>query len=71
MAPRLGARVGHNGRMTKAPDFKLVLTRLIEPTGGPDVELATLEDAARFGGLDAVLRRPREPQRHAVQRTPA
>jgi len=33
-------------------DFKLALTRVIEPTGGPIVvELATLEDAARFVGL--------------------
>jgi hypothetical protein len=33
-------------------DFKLALTRVIEPTGGPVVvELATLEDAARFVGL--------------------
>jgi hypothetical protein len=32
-------------------DFRLGLTRVIEPTGGPGVELATLEDAARFVGL--------------------
>jgi len=32
-------------------DFSLALTRVIEPTGGPSVELATLEDAARFVGL--------------------
>jgi hypothetical protein len=32
-------------------DFKLALTRVIEPTGGPGAELATLEDAARFVGL--------------------
>ena len=31
-------------------DFSLKLTRVIEPKGGPDVELATLEDAARFMG---------------------
>jgi hypothetical protein len=31
-------------------DFSLGLTREIEPTGGPGVELATLEDAARFTG---------------------
>jgi hypothetical protein len=34
-----------------AYDFKLALTRVIEPTGGPGAELATLEDAARFVGL--------------------
>jgi hypothetical protein len=34
-----------------APNFKLALTRTIEPTGGPGVELATLEDPPRFVGL--------------------
>ena len=37
--------------MPSAYDFKLALTRVIEPTGGPGAELATLEDAARFIGL--------------------
>jgi hypothetical protein len=36
--------------MPPAYDFKLALTRAIEPTGGPGAELATLEDAARFIG---------------------
>jgi hypothetical protein len=31
-------------------DFSLNLTRVIEPKEGPGVELATLEDAARFMG---------------------
>jgi hypothetical protein len=31
-------------------DFSRKLTRVIEPKGGPGVELATLEDAARFMG---------------------
>ena len=31
-------------------NFILKLTRVIEPKGGPGVELATLEDAARFMG---------------------
>jgi hypothetical protein len=31
-------------------DFSLKLTRVIEPKGGPGVELATLEDATRFMG---------------------
>jgi hypothetical protein len=31
-------------------DFSLELTRVIEPKEGPGVELATLEDAARFMG---------------------
>jgi hypothetical protein len=38
-------------RMAPAYDFKLALTRVIEPTGGPGAELATLEHAARFVGL--------------------
>jgi hypothetical protein len=49
--PRLGVEVGKNGCMSKAHDFKLALTRVIEPTGGPGAELVTLEDAARFVGL--------------------
>jgi hypothetical protein len=36
--------------MPPAYDLKLALTRVIKPTGGPGVELATLEDAARFVG---------------------
>ena len=36
--------------------FKLAPTRVIEPTGGPGAELATLEDAARFIGLMRPLR---------------
>jgi hypothetical protein len=47
---RSSAQVRHNTRMANAPNFKLALTRVIEPTGGPGVELATLEDAARFVG---------------------
>jgi hypothetical protein len=31
-------------------DFSLRLTRVIEPKGGPAVELTSLEDAARFMG---------------------
>ena len=41
--------------MAPAPDFKLALTRVIEPTGGPGGELATLEDAARFVGLSETV----------------
>ena len=48
--PRFRAGVSHNGHMSEAHDFKLALTRVIEPTGGPGAELATLEDAARFIG---------------------
>jgi hypothetical protein len=32
-------------------DFNFELTRVIEPTGGPGVELRTLADAAQFVGL--------------------
>jgi hypothetical protein len=41
-------RVGHNAGMPAAHDFKLALTRPIEPTRGPAVELLTIADAARF-----------------------
>jgi hypothetical protein len=47
--------------MPPAYDFKLALTRVIEPTGGPGAELATLEDAARFVGL---MRRWRQARPH-------
>jgi hypothetical protein len=36
--------------MSKSPDFKRALTRVIEPTGGPGALLETIEDAARFLG---------------------
>ena len=36
--------------MGHAANFKVALTRTIEPTGGPGIELATLADAARFVG---------------------
>jgi len=42
--PCFDVRVSHNVRMAPAYDFKLALTRLIEPTGGPGIELGTLED---------------------------
>jgi len=32
-------------------ELQVALTRVIEPTGGPGVELPTLEDAARFVAL--------------------
>jgi hypothetical protein len=38
-------------RVAPAYDFKLALTRVVEPTGGLGAKLATLEDAARFVGL--------------------
>jgi hypothetical protein len=37
-------------RKPQKQDFSLKLTRVIEPKEGPGVELATLEDAARFIG---------------------
>jgi hypothetical protein len=51
MTPRFAMRVGHNRCMAKAHDLTLALTRVIEPTGEPGAELATLEDAARVVGL--------------------
>jgi hypothetical protein len=42
-----------------AYDFKLALTRVIEPTGRPGTELATLEDTARFVGLSRGARHDR------------
>jgi hypothetical protein len=45
--------------MAQAHDFKRALTRTIEPTGGPGVELATLADAARFVALLRPFRRAR------------
>jgi hypothetical protein len=47
--------MSHNGHMSEAHDFKLALTRVIEPTGGPGAELATLEDAVRFIGSARLL----------------
>jgi hypothetical protein len=37
--------------MVNAPYFKLALTRAVGSIGGPDLELATLEEAVRFVGL--------------------
>jgi hypothetical protein len=37
--------------MAKALDFKRLLAHPIKPTGGPQVLLVTLEDAAKFIGL--------------------
>jgi hypothetical protein len=48
--PHLGAELGHNAGMPPAYDFKLELTRVIEPTRGPAAELLTIADAARFIG---------------------
>ena len=57
--PCFDVRVSHNVRMAPAYDFKLALTRVIEPTGGPGAELATLEDAARFVALLRPFRQAR------------
>jgi hypothetical protein len=56
MAPRLGVQGGQNGGMEKAYDFEPALTRGIEPAGGPDVELATLADVAKFARSHAAWR---------------
>jgi hypothetical protein len=44
--------------MAQAHDFKRAMTRAIEPTGGPGVELTTLEDAVRFIGHGVIGRQP-------------
>jgi hypothetical protein len=36
--------------MTRMRDFKVALSRVIQPKGGPGVDLTTLGDAARFLG---------------------
>ena len=38
------AGVSHNGYMSEAHDFKLALTRVIEPTGGPGAEFHWLDE---------------------------
>ena len=45
--------------MANAHNFKLALTRTIEPTAGPGIALATLEDAARFIALMRPFRQAR------------
>jgi len=45
--------------MANAHNFKLALTRTIEPTAGPGVEPATLADAARFIALMRPFREAR------------
>src|SRR6516165_8642673 len=49
----------HNSSMAPEYNFKLALTRKIEPTAGPGVELATLADAARFVALMKPFRQAR------------
>jgi len=53
--------------MSKAHDFKLALTRVIDPTGGPGAELGTLEDAARFVGLMRPWRQARPHWEYAAE----
>jgi hypothetical protein len=48
-------------------NFILKLTRVIEPKGGPGVELATLEDAARFMGKMRPFRQRWPHWDHAVE----
>jgi hypothetical protein len=48
-------------------DFSLKLTRVIEPKEGPGVELATLEDAARFMGHMRPWRQVRPHWDYAAQ----
>jgi hypothetical protein len=48
-------------------DFSGMLTRVIEPKGGPGIELATLEDAARFMGKMRPFRQARPHWDHAAE----
>ena len=57
---RVVGAAGHNARMLPTYDFKLALTRVIELTGGPGAELATLQDAARFIGQMKPWRQARD-----------
>ena len=52
--------------MAPAYDFKLALTRVIKPTGGPGAELATLEDAAKLVGAMTAWRKARPHWKYAV-----
>jgi hypothetical protein len=56
---RIVARAVHNAGMTPEYDFKLALTRVIEPTGVAGIELGTLADAARFVGRMKPFRQAR------------
>jgi hypothetical protein len=56
--------------MAHAANFKLALTRAIEPTRGPGVELATLEDAARFVVLMTPWRQARPHWDFAAEPAP-
>ena len=67
MHPSFDAQVSHNARVAPAYDFKLALTRVIEPTGGPGAELATSEDA-RFVGLMRPWRQARPHWDYAAVR---
>jgi hypothetical protein len=49
----------HNSGMAPEYNFNLLLTRKIEPTAGPGVELATLADGARFVALLRPFRQAR------------
>jgi glutamine amidotransferase PdxT len=55
-------------RPSKKPrhDFSQPLAHVIEPTGGPGVELATLADAARFIGLCQPWRQARPHWDHCA-----
>jgi hypothetical protein len=53
--------------MTKVHDFKVALTRVIKPAGGPGVKMATLGDAARFVGWISPWRQARPHWDYAVE----
>jgi hypothetical protein len=53
--------------MPPAYDFKLALTRVVEPKEGPGLELATFEDAARFMGHTRPWRQVRPHWEYAAE----
>jgi hypothetical protein len=66
LALQLSARAVHNAGMAPGYDFKIALTRVITPTGGPGAELATLGDAAKFVGAMSASRKARPHWKYAV-----
>ena len=60
----------HNVRMLPAYDFKLALTRVIEPTRGPRAESATLQERACFIGQMKSWRQARPHWDFAAQLLP-
>ena len=65
--PVFRARMSHNGHMSEAHDFKLALTRVIEPTGGPGaaLHLAGAAPSLRPSSVCKASRRANSPPFHS------